>query len=299
MTKLDPSEVFIELVSRSLAFRILELLTRHRELLTSELIIMLDHRYSEEAIKRALTYLLRNGLIKKIRRGHSRIIMLNTENDFVKKLVGFVDMLHEKNLWGVFEKSFLGTKSRVKAIIALMNGAMVKTELAKESRVQGGVPTDIMLRPLLLNGLVIEHRGRRRVEYELNRDHPLNQVLMEFLREIGVDGNRNNNHNNGNKDMYHMLAKEFVDYIIEHWDDFVVNIHRKDVIKLTGVIIRSIATKIAEKKGWKITHPGWLVDFIIEEFKKRGFRVMVKKFGQRPNITKVKVYVSRNGDEQW
>jgi len=299
MAKLDPPELFIELTRRSLAFRIVELLTRHHELLTSELIIMLNHRYSEDAIKRTLTYLLRNGLIRKIRRGHSRIIMLNTENDFVKKLVGFVDMLHEKNLWGVFEKSFLGSKSRVKAIIALMNGAMVKTELAKECKTINGTPTDLMLKPLIAHEIIIEHKGRRRVEYELNRDHPLNQVIMEFLREIGVDGNRNNNHNNGNKHMYHMLAKEFVDYIIEHWDDFVVNIHRKDVIKLTGVIIRSIATKIAEKKGWKITHPGWLVDFIIEEFKKRGFRVMVKKFGQRPNITKVKVYVSRNGDEQW
>jgi len=299
MAKLDSLDLFVELARRSLAFRIVELLTRHRELLTSELTLMLDNRYSEETIKRALTYLLRNDLVRKIRRGHSRIIVLNMENDFVKKLVGFVNMLHEKNLWGVFEKSFLGTRSRIKAVMALMNGAMVKTELAKATKVQGGTPTDLMLKPLLRNGIIIEHKGRRRVEYELNMDHPLNQVLMEFLREIGVDGNRNNNHNNGNKDMYHMLAREFVDYIIEHWDDFVVNIHRKDVIKLTGVIIRSIATKIAEKKGWKITHPGWLVDFIIEEFKKRGFRVMVKKFGQRPNITKVKVYVSRNGDEQW
>ena len=299
MTKLDPSEVFIELVSRSLAFRILELLTRHRELLTSELVIMLDHRYSEESIKRALTYLLRNDLVRKIRRGHSRIIMLNTENDFVKKLVGFVGMLHEKNLWGVFEKSFLGSKSRVKAIIVLMSGPKVKTELAKECSTINGAPTDLMLKPLVSSGLIFVYRGRRRVEYELNRDHPLNQVLMEFLREIGVDGNRNNNRNNGNKDMYHMLAKDFVDYIIEHWGDYIVNPYRKDTIKLTGVIIRSIATKIAEKKGWKITHPGWLVDFIIEEFMKRGFRVMVKKFGQRPNITKVKVYVSRNGGEQW
>jgi len=301
MAKLDSLDLFAELASRSLAFRILELLTRHNELLTSELIIMLDHRYSEESIKRALTYLLRNDLVKKIRRGHSRIIMLNTENEFVKKLVGFVNMLHEKNLWDVFEKSFLGTKSRVKAIIALMNGPKVKTELAKECKIQGGTPTDLMLKPLLRNGIIIEHKGRRRVEYELNRNHPLVKALVVFLREIGVDGNRNNNHNNGNKDMYHMLAKEFVDYIIEHWDDFVVNIHRKDVIKLTGVIIRSIATKIAEKKGWKITHPGWLVDFIIEEFKKRGFCVMVKKFGQRPNITKVKVYVSKtcDGGEQW
>jgi hypothetical protein len=225
--------------------------------------------------------------------------MLNAENEFVIKLTKFISTLYEKNLWDVFEKSFLGTKSRVKAIIALMNGAMVKTELAKASKVQGGTPTDLMLKPLLRNGIIIEHKGRRRVEYELNRDHPLNQVLMEFLREIGVDGNRNNNRNNSNKDMYHMLAREFVDYIIEHWDDFVVNIHCKGVIKLTGVIIRSIATKIAEKKGWKITHPGWLVDFIIEEFKKRGFCVMVKKNGRKPNVTKVKVYVSKicNGGE--
>jgi len=300
MAKLDPPELFIELVRRSLAFRIVELLTRHRELLTSELTLMLNHKYSEKTIKRALTYLLRNGLVKKIRHGHSRIIMLNTENEFVTKLTKFVRTLHEKDMWDVFERSFLGTRSRIKAVMALMNGAMVKTELAKASKVQGGTPTDLMLKPLLRNGIIIEYKGRRRVEYELNRDHPLNQVLMEFLREIGVDGNCNNNRNNGNKDMYHMLAKEFVDYIIEHWDDFVVNIHRKDVIKLTGVIIRSIATKIAEKKGWKIPYVGWLIDFIIEKFKKRGFCVMVKKNGRKPNVTKVKVYVSKtcNGGSQ-
>jgi hypothetical protein len=299
MAKLVPLDLFIELTRRRLAFKIIALLTKHNELLTSELIIMLDHRYSEETIKRALTYLLRNDLVRKIRRGHSRIIMLNAENDFVTKLTNFVRTLHEKDLWDVFEKTFLGTRSRIKAVMALMNGAMVKTELAKECKIQGGTPTDLMLKPLISHEIVIEHKGRRRVEYELNRDHPLNQVLMEFLREIGVDGNRNNNRNNGNKDMYHMLAKEFVDYIIEHWDDYIINPYRKDTIKLTGVIIRSIATKIAEKKGWKITHPGWLVDFIIEEFIRRGFCVMVKKFGQRPNITKVKVYVSKtcNGGE--
>jgi predicted transcriptional regulator len=292
-------DLFIELTRRRLAFRIITLLTKHSELLTSELIILLDHRYSEEAIKRALTYLLRNGLIKKIRRGHSRIIMLNTENDFVIKLTKFISTLYDKNLWDVFEKTILGTRSRIKAVMALMNGPMVKTELAKECKVQGGVPTDIMLKPLLSHEMVIEHRGRRRVEYELNKNHPLNQALMEFLREIGVVGNCNNNRNNGNKDMYHLLARDFVDYVIEHWDDYVINIHQKDMIKLTGVIIRSIATKIAEKKGWKIAYIGWLVDFIIEEFKKRGFCVMVKKNGQRPNITKVKVYVSKtcNGEQ--
>jgi len=290
---MDNIELFVGLVKRSLAFRIIVLLTKHSELLTSELIIMLDHRYSEDAIKRALTYLLQNDLVRKIRHGHSRIVMLNAENEFVTKLTNFVKTLHEKDLWDVFEKSFLGTKSRVKAIIALMNGPKAKMELAKECKIQGGTPTDLMLKPLISHEIVIEHKGRRRVEYELNRDHPLNQVLMEFLREIGVDGVHNNNRNNGNKDIYHMLAKEFVDYVVEHWDEFVVNIHRKDAIKLTGQVIRSIATKIAEKKGWKITHPGWLVDFIIEEFKKRGFCVMVKKFGQKPNITKVKVYVSK------
>jgi len=294
---MDNVDLFVRLVRRTLAFRIIVLLTKHHELFTSELTIMLDHRYSEEAVKRALTYLLHHGLVKKIRRGHSRIIMLNTENDFVKKLIGFVNLLHEKNLWDVFEKSFLGTKSKIKAIIALMSGPMVKTELAKATKV-GGTPTDIMLKPLLRNGIIIEHKGRRRVEYELNRDHPLVQILTDFLRNIGVV---NNGSNNRNRDFYAKLAKEFVDYVIEHWDDYVVNIHRKDMIKLTGVIIRSIATKIAEKKGWKITYPGWLVDFIIEEFRKRGFLVDVKKNGQRPNITKVKVYVSKscNGDEQW
>jgi len=145
---------------------------------------------------------------------------------------------------------------------------------------------------LISSGLVIEHRGRRRDEYELNMNHPLVKALVDFLRDIGVDGNRNNNHNN-NKDMYHMLAKEFVDYIIEHWGEFVMNIHHRNVIKLTGQVIRSIAMKIAEQKGWKIPYIGWLIDFIIEEFKKRGFCVMVKKLGQRPNATKVKVYVGK------
>jgi hypothetical protein len=293
MAKLDPPELFIELVRRSLAFRIVELLTRHNGVRQHEIKILLGNRYNQGAVKRALVFLARYGLIEKHHNGKYCIVSLNMGNKFVVSLTKLINTLHEKELWSTFEKSFLGTRSRIKAVMALMSGPLVKAELSKASGVQGGAPTDIMLRPLLLNGLIIEHKGRRRVEYELNQSHPLNQVLMEFLREIGVVGNRNNNHNNGNKDMYHMLAREFVDYIIEHWDDFVVNIHRKDVIKLTGVIIRSIATKIAEKKGWKIAYPGWLVDFIIEEFKKRGFRAMVKKNGQRPSITKVKVYVSR------
>jgi hypothetical protein len=233
--------------------------------------------------------------------------MLNAENEFVIKLTNFVRTLHEKDLWNVFEKSFLGSKARARAIIALMSGPKVKMELAKECKIQGGTPMDLMLKPLLRNGIIIEYKGRRRIEYELNRDHPLNQVIMEFLREIGVDSNCNNNHNNGNKHMYYVLAKEFVDYVIEHWDDFVVNIHRKDVIKLTGQVIKSIVTKIAEKKGWKIHYIGWLIEFVIREFERRGFCVIVKKLGQKPNITKVKVYVSRacntmvagNGDWLW
>jgi len=291
MANLDSVILFIELTRRKLAFKIVVLLCKHRGLLTSEIIIMLDHRYSEEAIKRALTYLLRNGLANKIRRGHSRIIMLNTENDFVMKLVGFINLLHEKNLWDVFEKSFLGTKSRVKVIIALMNGPMVKTELVKATRVQGGVSASFMLRPLLSHGLVIEHKSRRRVEYELNKNHPLNQVLMEFLREIGVDG-RNNNGNN-NREIYSKIAEEVVNYVIENWDNYVINPYRRDVIKLTGPVIRTIALRIAERKGRKINYIGWLIDFIIEKFKKRGFCIMVKKNGRKPNITKVKVYVSR------
>ncbi len=299
MAKLDSLDLFVELVRRSLAFRIVELLTRHNGVRQHEIKILLDNRYNQGAVKRALVFLARHGLIEKHHNGKYRIVSLNMGNKFVVSLTKLINTLHEKELWSTFEKTFLGTRSRMKAVIALMSGPLVKAELSKVSRVQGGAPTDIMLRPLLLNGLVIEHRGRRRIEYELNQSHPLNQVLMEFLREIGVDGNRNNNHNNGNKDMYHMLAKEFADYIIEHWDDYIINPYRRDTIKLTGPVIRTIALRIAEKKGWKITYPGWLVDFIIEEFKKREFCVMVKKNGQRPNITKVKVYVSKtcNGGE--
>jgi hypothetical protein len=281
-------ELFIELTRRRLAFKIIALLTRHNELLTSELIIMLDHRYSEESIKRAITYLLRNDLIRKIRRGHSRIIMLNAENEFVTKLTNFVRTLHEKDLWNVFEETFLGTGSRIKAVMALMNGAMVKTELSKASRVPGGAPTDLMLKPLISHEIVIEHRGRRRVEYELNKDNPLVQVLTEYLRTIGVI---NNGNNNKNREFYAKLAREFVDYVIGHWDDYIINPYRRNTIKLTGPVIRSFL----ERRGAKL-YPGWFVDFVVEEFKRRGFCVMVKKFGQRPNIIKVKVYVSKTCD---
>jgi hypothetical protein len=215
--------------------------------------------------------------------------MLNAENEFVTKLTNFVKTLHEKDLWDVFEKTFLGTRSRIKAVMALMNGPKVKTELAKASKVQGGAPTDLMLKPLLRNGIIIEHKGRRRVEYELNRNHPLVQILTEYLRNIGVV---NNGNNNKNREFYAKLAKEFVDYVIEHWDDYIINPYRKSTIKLTGPVIRSFL----EKREAKL-YPGWFVDFVIDEFKRRGFLVDVKKNGQRPNITKVKVYVSRNGDE--
>ncbi len=290
-------ELFVELMGRPLAFKVIALVIMHNEVTTRELKAMLGNSGQAKRIGYALNYLEQIGLIKKSQRGRSNVITLNMENEFARKLAKFVNMLHGAKLWDTFEQ-LLGSKARARAIIALMSGPKVKTELAKETKTINGAPTDLMLEPLLRNGIIIKHRGRRRIEYELNMDHPLVQILTTFLREIGV-GNHNNNRNNGNKDMYYMLAREFVDYVIEHWDEFVVNIHRRDTIKLTGVIIRSIATKIAKKKGWKITHPGWLVDFIIEEFKKRGFCVMVKKFGQRPNITKVKVYVSKtcNGGE--
>jgi len=284
--------LFIELMSRPLAFKIITLLTLHDGITIRKIKALLDHRYDEHKIRRALKFLEQAGLIVKKYNGKSNVIALNTENEFANKLARLINMLYARHLLGVFEQ-ILGSKARARAIIALMSGPKVKTELAKECKTINGAPTELMLKPLISSGLVIEHRGRRRVEYELDMNHPLVKALVEFLRDIGVGSNRNN-HNNGNKDMYYMLAREFVDYVIEHWDEFVVNIHRKDVIKLTGVIIRSIAMKIAEKKGWKIAHPGWLIDFIIEEFRKRGFHVDVKKLGQKPNVTKVKVYVHKN-----
>jgi len=290
MVELDPTELFIELMGRPLAFRIITLLTLHDGVTTRKVKALLDHRYDEHRISRALRFLEQAGLIVKRRSGRSDVIALNTESEFANKLARFINMLYGRHLLGVFEQ-ILGSKARARAIIALMSGPKVKTELSKECRTINGAPTELMLKPLISSGLVIEYRGRRRVEYEMNMDHPLVQVLTEFLKEIGVSNNRGNGNNN--KDMYYMLAKEFVDYVIEHWDDFVVNIHRKDVIKLTGQVIRRIAKRIAKKKGWKIAYLGWLIDFIDEEFKKRGFCVMVKKFGQKPNITKVKVYVSK------
>jgi len=283
-------ELLTELAERPIAFKIIALLAMHDNATTRELKDMLNSGQAKR-IWHALNYLEQAGLIKKSRRGRSNVVTLNMEDKFVRKLVKFINMLHGAKLWDTFER-LLGSKARARAIIALMSGPKVKTELAKECKTINGAPTELMLMPLLKNGIIIEHKGRRRVEYELNRGHPLVQILVEFLRDIGVDGNNHNNGNN-NKDMYYMLAREVVNYVIEHWDDFVVNIHRKGVIKLTGQVIRSIALRIAEKKGWKIAYIGWLIDFIIEEFKKRGFCVMVKKNGQKPNVTKVKVYVSR------
>jgi len=289
---MNNAELLIEeLIRKSLVFRIMVLLAKHRELTTSELKALLDYRYSDSTIRRALNYLERVGLIKKSNNGRDNIITLS-ENEFTVKLAKFINTLHEKNLWDVFERTLLGTKSRMKAIIALMRGPMTKTDLSKECNTINGAPTELMLKPLISHGLIIEYRGRRRVEYELNKNHPLNQVLMEFLREIGgVDNN-----NRKNKENYAKLAKAIVNYILRHWDDYVVNIHHRDTIKLTGPTIKSLATQIAERRGWRITRLSWLVDFVIEEFKKRGFCVMVKKNGQRPNITKVKVYVSKTCD---
>jgi len=287
---MDKAELFIELMSRPLAFKIITLLTLHGDITIRKIKALLDHRYDEHKIRRTLKFLEQAGLIVKKYNGKSNVIALNTENEFANKLARLINMLYARHLLGVFEQ-LLGTKTRARVLIALMKGPMVKSELVKEARTVGGAPINLALAPLLKNDIVIEHRGRRRVEYELNMDHPLVKALVEFLREIGV-GNHNNNGNN-NKDMYHVLAREFVDYVIEHWGEFAANIHRKDAIKLTGQVIRSIAMKIAEQKGWKIPYVGWLVDFIIEEFKKRGFCVMVKKLGQKPNATRVKVYVSK------
>jgi len=272
-------ELFVELMKRSLAFRILAILTKYDNIRPLEIVSLLNYKYGRESIQRALQYLARNGLIER----NDFKISLNTRNAFVASLVRFVNMLLNNGLWNELEKVLLGSKGRIRVLIALIHGPMTKSQLVKECRAQGGMYIDRLLEPLIRHKLIIvqENKG---VVYKLNNNHPLVNELVNFLREISID-NRNNYN-------YAEMAKSIVDYIIQNWDKYAINTHKKDTIKLTGNAIKEI---VAEK-NLKVRHNGWLVSYVIEELKERGFSVRVEKNGHKPNISKIRIYVYRAVD---
>jgi len=85
----------------------------------------------------------------------------------------------------------------------------------------------------------------------------------------------------------YQLAKELVDYIIEHWDDYVANIYHRDTIKLTKKhIIEIICTKYPEKCK-VVKERRFYVNGVLSilygimdyEFRLRGFKVKKEKIG--------------------
>ena len=276
---MDKAELFIELVRRPLRFKIMALLAKHGSLKPKEISILLGHRYRRQAIYDTLRWLRRNNLVV---RGQHAIASLNTEDPFVRSIVKFINAL-DNEAWGAFEAGVLGSRGRAKILITLARGPATKTRLTIITG-QNAKYTGLLLEPLLRHNLVIAD-GVGHIIYELNRGHPLIAALLNLFREVGIDIGRDGN----NK--YIEPARRIVDYIIENWDRYVVNPHNKGTIKLTGKVIANIA----EKLGIKVRHYGWLTTYVVEEFKKRGFKVhVVKSLWHRLVVERIKIYVSKN-----
>ncbi len=272
--------MFIDLVRRPLRFKIIALLAKHGSLKPKEISVLLDHRYRSQAIYDTLRWLRRNGLI--VRRQHA-IVSLNTEDPFVRSIVKFINAL-DNEAWEAFEAGVLGSRGRAKILITLARGPATKTRLTAVTG-QNAKYTGLLLEPLLRHNLVIAD-GVGHIIYELNHDHPLITALLDLFREIGIDGIGRDGNNK-----YIEPARRIVDYIIENWDRYVVNPHNKGTIKLTGKVI----TNIAEKLGIKVRHYGWLTTYVVEEFRKRGFKVHVaKSLWHRLVVERIKIYVSKN-----
>lgn len=272
------TELFIDLVRRPLRFKIMALLAKHGSMKPKEISILLDRRYRRQAIYDTLRWLRRNNLV--VRRQHA-IVSLNTEDPFVRSIVKFINAL-DNETWGAFETGVLGSRGRAKILTTLARGPATKTRLTIITG-QNAKYTELLLEPLLKHNLIVAD-GVEYIIYELNHNHPLIAALLDLFREIGVDvgGDGNNK--------YIEPARRIVDYIIENWDRYVVNPHNKGTVKLTGKAIANIA----EKLGIKVRHYGWLTTYVVEEFKKRGFKVqVVRSLWHRIVVERIKIYVSR------
>ena len=75
------------------------------------------------------------------------------------------------------------------------------------------------------------------------------------------------------------VAEDLVQYFIEHWDDYIVNIYHRDTIKLTYKDIAEIFCSMypmecrKHRRGQIPAKTAWLFAYIVAEFEKRGFKV--------------------------
>ena len=277
---MDNADLFVGLVGRPLRFKITALLAKHGSLKPKQIAILLGRKYKRQSIYDTLAWLRRNNLVV---RSQCAVVSLNTEEAFVKSVVKFINALDDE-AWRVLEEALLGSRGRAKILITLARGPATKTRLTNITG-QNVKYTEWLLEPLLKHNLVIA-AGVDHIIYELNHNHPLITALLSFFKEIGIDGGGRN----GNND-YIEPAKRIVDYIIDNWDKYVVNPYNKGTIKLTGKVIANIA----EKLRIKVKHNGWLTTYVIEEFKRRGFKVqVVKNVRHRAVVEKIKIYVSKN-----
>ena len=264
------TELFVELTKRSLAFRIFTLLVRHGNLRLKEIKRLLDNRYNNTTLNRALHFLVRNNIVTKDRGVYS----LNANNAFTLLLTKLVSELYEANLWDVFERVFLGSKARTRIVIELMRGKSTKTHLAMVTGNQGGLFLDVVMRPLIEYDIVVKHENRF-IVYELNREHPLVAVLVKYFGEV-ISGNDRNNTPE--------VARAIVDFIITNWNKYLINPHNDCVIKITSPLLR----EIAERMKVRVKRISWLVRSIITEFEARGFIVTVLR-----NDRGVRIYVRK------
>ena len=270
-------ELFLKLLRRSLAFKVFAVLLKYDNSHPYEIKVLLGNRHNGEALHNALRFLEKHGLITR----DKYKVLVNRKNPFAVMLMEFINALFEKGLWDAFEEVFLRFSTRMRIIMALMNGPMTKTQIVAECTGQGGTYTNKMLEPLERHGLVIKHNSKHTI-YELNHNNPLVIELEKFLTKL--DGKRSNH-----RDNYSSIAKEVVDYVLAHWDEYAINPHNKGTIKLTGKLIKGIL----KKKNIRVKHIGWLLAYAIEEFKERGFPVQVVRNGKRRNADGIRVYVSK------
>jgi len=280
---MDNVELFIELVRRSLAFRIMALLV-HGELSTREIARKLGHRYSRSAISKAISWLIRNGLI--IQTGIDKFA-LNKDVKFVDSFIRFINAL-DKESWNALG-AILRSGSRARILIELvrrrhLTGSQLLLLLKTTRQV---INND--LETLTRHGIVtIIARGHRYTVYGLNYDNPLVKALVKFLEELGVENEHENN--------YVDVAKAVVKYILEHWDEYVVSKNNMDTIKLTGKVIKRIINEL----GLKVKHVGWLLNYIDDELKKLGYSVRIEGNGKIRTVNRKRIYITRpRGGNQW
>jgi len=160
-----------------------------------------------------------------------------------------------------------------KVFVALLDGTeRTETEICKMTG-YNHIVVKTALRILTKEGVVVCRRNRYATYCKVNEESSFVKAFRKFVVEASIELPSLKHV----EMTYRTIAIKLVDYLVNNWDKYVINIRNRSTIKIYA---REIGELICSK--WRVrrcngkrqslaTFVGWVINEAIEEFGKRGF----------------------------